>query len=272
MQQTQVRGLMRAACFLLLGASLVQGLKHDKTVTLTESSAAIKTMLPSPANTNSTETQRPTTPVSTNLPTTTPSMSTPSSPSPEPTQPGGGQQEVFLTIAVQQAVLANFAKAAMDDAGVVTIEPPNAVASPMPASLMMPESRPGASDSTPAMQVMATEGAPQVAAQAATERSPSSPATEVRDPALGGFPGGNPPSISVDLPLTILFLVLYVSGAVTHISIYRANAKRGHKFLLSDLMFDFCMVRTLTCLFRIIWVFTQVRGIILLAQLFLNGG
>lgn len=92
------------------------------------------------------------------------------------------------------------------------------------------------------------------------------------DPAQGGFPGGNPPNTTVDLPLTIVFLLMYISGAVTHISIYRANAKRGHKFLLSDLMFDFCMVRTLTCLFRIIWVFVQARGVVLAAQIFFNGG
>lgn len=92
------------------------------------------------------------------------------------------------------------------------------------------------------------------------------------DPADAGFPGGSPPNASVDLPLTIAFLAMYVSGAATHISIYQANAKRGHKFLLSDLMFDFCMVRSLTCIFRIVWIFSQLRGIILAAQIFFNGG
>lgn len=92
------------------------------------------------------------------------------------------------------------------------------------------------------------------------------------DPASGGFPGGSPPNTTVDLPLTILFLLMYIGGAATHISIYKANAKRGHKFLLSDLMFDFCMVRSLTCIFRIAWVFSQMRGVILAAQIFFNGG
>lgn len=76
----------------------------------------------------------------------------------------------------------------------------------------------------------------------------------------------------MDLPLTIVFLIFFLGGAATHISIYRGNAKRGHKFLLSDLMFDFCMVRTLSCIFRIIWIFVRPRGVVLLAQIFFNGG
>lgn len=92
------------------------------------------------------------------------------------------------------------------------------------------------------------------------------------DPINGGFLGGNPPDTTTDLPVTIVFLVLFAAGAVTHISIYTANAKRGHKFLLSDLMFDFCLMRSLACVFRILWIFTQLRGIILGAQIFFNGG
>lgn len=93
----------------------------------------------------------------------------------------------------------------------------------------------------------------------------------VRDPAAGGFPGGTPVA-GVDLPLTVIFLVMFAVGAYTHITLFRNNGKRGHKFLLSDLVFDFCMVRTLTCIFRIIWTFVAPRGVILAAQIFENGG
>lgn len=93
-----------------------------------------------------------------------------------------------------------------------------------------------------------------------------------KDPATGDILGGNPPSTNIDLPITIVFLIIYVLMAFTHISIYRANAKRGHKFLLSDLMFDFCMIRTLTMIFRIAFIFSQLREIILMAQIFFNGG
>jgi hypothetical protein len=92
-----------------------------------------------------------------------------------------------------------------------------------------------------------------------------------KDPAQGPFLGGDP-NTGVDLPLTIVFLILFLIGAFTHISIYRANAKRGHKFLLSDLIFDFCMVRSVTCIFRIVWVFVKLRGVILAALIFQFGG
>lgn len=92
------------------------------------------------------------------------------------------------------------------------------------------------------------------------------------DPVDLGFLGGSQPNTAIDLPVTIVFLVLFATGAFTHISIYQANSKRGHKFLLSDLMFDFCMVRIVSCIFRIIWVFIHPRGVVLCAQLFFNGG
>ncbi|PQK14570.1 hypothetical protein BB8028_0005g01010 [Beauveria bassiana] len=91
------------------------------------------------------------------------------------------------------------------------------------------------------------------------------------DPAKGPFPGGIP-TPDEDVFVTVIFLVLFGLGAFTHISIFRANAKRGHKFLLSDLMFDFCMVRVLTCIFRIVWAFSSPRGVVLAAIIFQNGG
>ncbi|KAL8382157.1 hypothetical protein RB595_006103 [Gaeumannomyces hyphopodioides] len=91
------------------------------------------------------------------------------------------------------------------------------------------------------------------------------------DPANGAFLGGTPDR-GLDLPVDAVFLLLFLAGAVTHISIYTANARRGHKFLLSDLMFDFSMVRVATCAFRIAWVFAPLRGIILVAVILQNGG
>ncbi|KAL8347814.1 hypothetical protein RB601_002873 [Gaeumannomyces tritici] len=91
------------------------------------------------------------------------------------------------------------------------------------------------------------------------------------DPANGAFLGGTPDR-GTDLPVTAVFLLLFLAGAVTHMSIYRANARRGHKFLLSDLMFGFSMVRVATCAFRIAWVFAPLRGIILAAVILQNSG
>lgn len=161
--------------------------------------------------------------------------------------------------------------------------PPAPAQNPATGGDMTPAMNQGAS--TPESgNSSATAGSPPAAAQMeapsanqAPNRSPTVAAVQAQgkmeiDPATGDLLGGNPPSKNVDLPVTIAFLLLFLLGAFTHISIYRANAKRGHKFLLSDLMFDFCMIRSVTCIFRIAWVFSQLRGIILAAQIFFNGG
>lgn len=196
-----------------------------------------------------------------------PTLSSPPAPfiTPLPTasSPTG---ELFLTIAVAQAAIAEFA-GINAPSGIITIQPANAVASPQAA--------------TPAPSVPEPTGTFAAASATSSQgQTDANPPPEVQgptqeestDPAQDGFPGGNPPNATVDLPLTILFLIMYASGAATHISIYRANAKRGHKFLLSDLMFDFCMVRTVTTIFRIIWIFIHPRGVVLAAQIFFNGG
>lgn len=95
--------------------------------------------------------------------------------------------------------------------------------------------------------------------------------TPEKDPANAQFFGGVPTK-KVDLPITIIFLILFAIGGFLHITIYRRNAKRGHKFLLSDLMFDFCMIRVVTCIFRITWSIVSTRGVILIALITLNGG
>ncbi|QPG95229.1 hypothetical protein C2857_007873 [Epichloe festucae Fl1] len=97
------------------------------------------------------------------------------------------------------------------------------------------------------------------------------PETRMLDPLNAAFLGGAPSS-TVDVPITAIFLVLFGLGAFVHITIYRANAKRGHKFLLSDLVFDFCMVRVVTCIFRIVLAFASTRGVVLAANIFQNGG
>lgn len=162
--------------------------------------------------------------------------------------------------------------------------PPAAAENPASGGEMTPATNPGASAPEPDNN-SAQGGSPSAAAQMAApsanqapNRAPTLAAVQAPgmkmeiDPAAGDLLGGNPPNKNVDLPVTIIFLLLFLLGAFTHISIYRANAKRGHKFLLSDLMFDFCMIRSVTCIFRIIWVFSQLRGIVLAAQIFFNGG
>lgn len=135
---------------------------------------------------------------------------------------------------------------------------------PQTATLSRPVATPGPAGAVPGAVASASAMPP--LGQAAMVPGPMT-----IDPANGPFLGGVPTGTGDVLP-TAVFLILFALGAFTHISIYRANSKRGHKFLLSDLMFDFCMVRCVTCILRIIWAFFGPRGIILAALLFENGG
>lgn len=85
---------------------------------------------------------------------------------------------------------------------------------------------------------------------------------------LGGIP-----TTKLDVPITITFLVLFMIGAATHLTIHELNGKRGHKFHLSEMVFDFCMVRTVTCTMRIVWAFRpNNNSIVLAALIFENAG
>lgn len=268
---------LAATAYLLFLSCLVEGAHHDTTATVTSDVTVVATSsVPVPVTTTDFL------PPAITPPSTTPAidpfipvLSTTTTALPQ----GGNQQEVLLTVAVQQAVLANLASAFASGPpqAVITLGPPIAAANPTGAAgaganAPIPTAVAGLGVGAPAPT--ASAGATLLGAQAgsAEQETTATPQAQARDPAQEGFPGGSPPNTTVDLPLTIVFLLLFIGGAATHITTYRANAKRGHKFLLSDLMFDFCMVRTLTCIFRIAWVFTEARGVVLAAQIFFNGG
>lgn len=89
-----------------------------------------------------------------------------------------------------------------------------------------------------------------------------------QDAILGGIP-----TSSLDVPITAVFLVLFLIGAASHFFIHEFNGKRGHKFHLSDAVFDFCMVRTVTCTMRIVWAFRpDNNSVVLAALIFENAG
>ena len=67
--------------------------------------------------------------------------------------------------------------------------------------------------------------------------------------ALGGVP-----TIIPDIPLSVIFLVLYIAGAASHMTIFRLNLARGHKFIISGMQFGFCMSRIVTMIMRMVWV------------------
>lgn len=83
---------------------------------------------------------------------------------------------------------------------------------------------------------------------------------------------GSAPEPGIDVFVTLIFLFLFALASLTHIIIARANTKRGHKFLLSELLFDFCTLRVVTCIMRIIWANVATRGVVLAATIVQNGG
>jgi hypothetical protein len=64
---------------------------------------------------------------------------------------------------------------------------------------------------------------------------------------------GGQPTPSVDDPICGVLLLLFIGGAVLNMTIFQVNRRRGHKFILSALLFGFCMARTTTCVMRIVW-------------------
>ena len=86
--------------------------------------------------------------------------------------------------------------------------------------------------------------------------------------ALGGVP-----TVHTDVPITAVFLILFIIGAVSHMTIFQINQRRGHKFLMSGMMFGFCMARIVTCVMRIVWA-TRPRNvrIAIAAQVFVAAG
>ncbi|KAH6005116.1 hypothetical protein HBI55_026190 [Parastagonospora nodorum] len=64
--------------------------------------------------------------------------------------------------------------------------------------------------------------------------------------ALGGTPKKN-----VDVPITAVFLALFVISAAWHMTIFQKNRGRGHKFIFNAALFGFSMSRIVTCILRI---------------------
>ncbi|OCK86233.1 hypothetical protein K432DRAFT_110550 [Lepidopterella palustris CBS 459.81] len=65
---------------------------------------------------------------------------------------------------------------------------------------------------------------------------------------LGGLP-----SVIPDVPITAVFLLLYVIFGAMHFVMFKENNERGHKFGFSGAMFGFCNIRIATMSLRIAW-------------------
>lgn len=62
---------------------------------------------------------------------------------------------------------------------------------------------------------------------------------------------GGAPTKGVDIPISAVFLVLFLLAAAAHMTILQLNLRKGHKFLISGLCFGFCMARSVAQILRI---------------------
>ena len=94
---------------------------------------------------------------------------------------------------------------------------------------------------------------------------PPYPATTA---ALGGVP-----TKGVDIPICTIFMLLYIIGAASHMTVLQINMRRGHKFIISGMMFGFCMSRLATMILRIVWaVYPHETRIAIAANVFVSAG
>ncbi|KAF4979351.1 hypothetical protein FZEAL_4427 [Fusarium zealandicum] len=84
---------------------------------------------------------------------------------------------------------------------------------------------------------------------------------------------GGRPTPSVDDPISAVLLVFFIAGAVFNMTIFQLNKRRSHKFILSGLLFGFCMARIVANVLRIVWASNQSNPrIAIAAQVFANAG
>jgi len=84
---------------------------------------------------------------------------------------------------------------------------------------------------------------------------------------------GGSPTKHLDDPITSVFLVLFVFGAITHMTILQVNRRRGKKFLMSGLLFGFCMARNVTMTMRLVWSTHETNiHVAIAAQIFVAAG
>jgi Protein of unknown function (DUF3112) len=84
---------------------------------------------------------------------------------------------------------------------------------------------------------------------------------------------GGIPTVGVDVPISAVFLALFLLSAAAHMTVFQINKRRGHKFIMSGLMFAFSMARSATMVMRIVWA-TRPHNIrvAIAAQIFTSAG
>lgn len=81
------------------------------------------------------------------------------------------------------------------------------------------------------------------------------------------------PTVSLDVPICAVFLALFLAGAVCHMTLFRRNLARGHKFIPSAMTFGFCMSRIVANAIRIAWACHASNvSLAIAAQIFVAAG
>jgi hypothetical protein len=100
------------------------------------------------------------------------------------------------------------------------------------------------------------------------QAGPPGPPYAPRTAAVGGLP-----SILPDVPISAVFLVIYLGFAITNMTILQVNLRRQHKFIMSGALFGFSMSRIIAFTLRIIWATRQHNVRIAIASnVFANAG
>ncbi|KAK2606104.1 hypothetical protein QQS21_003499 [Conoideocrella luteorostrata] len=84
---------------------------------------------------------------------------------------------------------------------------------------------------------------------------------------------GGTPTNSVDTPISSVILALFIGSAILHMTIFQRNRKRGHKFVLSGLIFGLSMARITANVMRIVWAnYPRNTQIAIAANILTNAG
>ncbi|ATY64206.1 hypothetical protein CCM_04273 [Cordyceps militaris CM01] len=83
-------------------------------------------------------------------------------------------------------------------------------------------------------------------------------------PPTGAGLGGRP-TVAVDVPISAVFIFLFILSAVLNMTILQRNQRRGHKFVLSGLLFGFSMARITANVMRIVWATRPANASIAIA-------
>ncbi|KAJ4346088.1 hypothetical protein N0V95_005704 [Ascochyta clinopodiicola] len=84
---------------------------------------------------------------------------------------------------------------------------------------------------------------------------------------------GGTPDVIPDIPITAVFLVLYLIFGIIHIKILKTNKRRGHKFIFNGAILGLCKIRIITMSLRIAWACHQRNvGLAMAANVFVYVG